>query len=262
MQKYEIGVITSALGIDGQHQDTYQAVSRAQALGFNVCQLAWLAPFVNKKGGIDKAINALLPLTEPGNPRLYSICIDYDPEGDVEYWVSNTKDYIRLAAGLGVGRVSQHLEAITADNWGVMIPSLKEIVQYGRDKGVRYALETGNDRFKTMLSITDKVGGIGFCFDPGNLLERGWYNEEILRCLSDLAEYILQVHVKDAVKGNFVVLGEGKLDLKGFVRALDELDYRGPLILEDSRKPVSVRMDGVRKGKLVLDKVLKDLGVR
>ena len=255
---YEIGVITSALGTN----NPYEAVAKIKELGIPLYQLAWLPNFVKEKGGMAQAIDSLRDLSLQKEPRLHSICIAHSAESSINDWIDNAMGYIRLASALGLYLATEHIQTITPENKGVILPALREIVGYGQGHPLIYALETGNESLDTMLSVAEEVPGLRFCFDPGNFLHIGLSNGQILNYVRDLQGLIIQVHIKDARKGEFTALGQGDLDLGRFLRALDKIGYKGPLILEDSRQPVGVRLQGVAAGKSVLERTIHSLGTR
>jgi sugar phosphate isomerase/epimerase len=102
---------------------------------------------------------------------------------------------------------------------------------WGALNEVRFALKTSLEP-RRLLGIIDRYDAqwIGVCYDPANGTPLGQNPPDDIRLLR---ERILHIHLKDRQQsGNCAALGQGNCDLKGFVRALKDIDYAGPIILE------------------------------
>ena len=74
---------------------------------------------------------------------------------------------------------------------------------------------------------------LGIYYDLGNATSQGYNPAEEIRVFGDL---LVGLHIKDRkVGGGSVFLGEGDTDFVGSFRALKEIGYRGPMILETPR---------------------------
>ncbi|MBO3803481.1 MAG: sugar phosphate isomerase/epimerase [Candidatus Brockarchaeota archaeon] len=98
--------------------------------------------------------------------------------------------------------------------------------------GVIYALENVGQPFaetgKQLASMIDEVGSpaVKAYYDPGNAVYRGL---DPVADIKALGWRISQVHVKDP---GGELLGEGKMDIKSVVEALEEVGFGGWFILE------------------------------
>ncbi len=245
MLDYKIGVITSALGPNKHYA---QAMRDASSVGFDGCQLSWISNEVELAEWFGTLADEIKENT-PSNLAIYSLCIDHTKpskkqlidQSELAVWEKQWRDtainYINLASFLDVPIVSEHL---SKQALGVLSQDmLFSVTHYANSKRVSYVLESDEhslDRYMGLFGYHD-VSGV--CFDPGNLLAAGHTNEQIVETLTTLAErqVIVQLHVKDwgAENGYDVSLGEGNLDLDGFLDAIEESGLQQlPLIIEIS----------------------------
>jgi L-ribulose-5-phosphate 3-epimerase len=112
-----------------------------------------------------------------------------------------------------------------------LLGALDSVLQMAAALGVRIALETSwpGAHLNELIVNTGKPG-LGACYDIGNAAAFGLRADEDLRALGPL---LIDVHVKDRRRsGESVALGDGDADLSSAFRALDELAYLGPVVLE------------------------------
>ncbi|SEM15059.1 2-keto-myo-inositol dehydratase [Nonomuraea pusilla] len=143
-----------------------------------------------------------------------------------------------------------------ASAWPAYAARVQEAADRCRERGFEPAfhhhlgtyVETPQD-VERLLELTD----VALCLDTGHLLLAGG---DPVAALRDWAGRVGHVHVKDADRGvharalddgadlrelmgrgGFAPLGGGELDLPGVVRALDEIDYRGWIVIEQDTLP-------------------------
>jgi sugar phosphate isomerase/epimerase len=121
-------------------------------------------------------------------------------------------------------------------------PFLDTLAQAGRlaeQAGVTLAFETGQETADLLRRTLDDLGApnLKVNFDPANMLlyDMG----DPIAAVEQLGPEIRSVHVKDArrpkVRGQWgeeVPLGQGEADIPRFVRTLQQVGYRGPLVIE------------------------------
>jgi sugar phosphate isomerase/epimerase len=106
-------------------------------------------------------------------------------------------------------------------------------------KGVTVAFETGQETAELLRRTLDelKCRNLKVNFDPANVLlyEKG----DPIRAVEILGPDIRSVHVKDANRtkipgtwGEEVPLGQGQVNIRAFVQALQKVGYQGPLCIE------------------------------
>src|SRR5713226_3518480 len=114
------------------------------------------------------------------------------------------------------------------------LDTLAKVSDLARAKGVTIAFETGQETAALLrLTLNElKCPNVKVNFDPANMLlyDKG----DPLRAVEILGADIRSVHVKDANRpatpgqwGEEVPLGQGQVDIRQFVKALQKVGYRG-----------------------------------
>jgi L-ribulose-5-phosphate 3-epimerase len=121
----------------------------------------------------------------------------------------------------------------------VVLERLDKVASAFAQRGLRLALETGQETAATLLdALADpRLADIGVNFDPANMILYGMGDP--VEGLEQLAERVLQVHVKDAltaatpgVWGSEVPVGSGAVDWPSFFAAVSRLPRRVNLLVE------------------------------
>ena len=148
-----------------------------------------------------------------------------------------------FAHALGVDTVVTHLGFLPDDPMDpkriAIVQCLKELCGEMRERGQRFAVETGEEIPLTLSLVLQEVGleNIGVNFDPANLLSGGRANPcdamELLGCR------VFGMHAKDAVPAKFgevgghqVPIGEGRVDFRRLIEQLKEIGYTGDMVIE------------------------------
>jgi sugar phosphate isomerase/epimerase len=119
------------------------------------------------------------------------------------------------------------------------LDTLAKVSDLARGQGVTVAFETGQETADLLRLTLDelKCPNLKVNFDPANMLlyDKG----DPLRAVEILGPDIRSVHVKDANRpqvpgtwGEEVPLGQGQANIRGFVKTLQKVGYRGPLCIE------------------------------
>jgi L-ribulose-5-phosphate 3-epimerase len=137
-----------------------------------------------------------------------------------------------IAARLGLGLVTFHAGFVPHDpedpERATVIERTRAVAQAFRRRGVRTALETGQESALSLLSFLEEVNAgvpsgqrVGVNFDPANMILYG--TGEPIDVLTRLMPQVVQVHVKDAspperpgVWGVEKPAGEGAVDWSRF----------------------------------------------
>ncbi len=119
------------------------------------------------------------------------------------------------------------------------LDTLGQVSQLAAEKGITVAFETGQETAELLRRTLDELRcpNLKVNFDPANMIlyDKG----DPLRAVEVLGADIRSVHVKDAVRtrvpgtwGEEVPLGEGQVNVREFVRRLQQVGYRGALCIE------------------------------
>ena len=151
-----------------------------------------------------------------------------------ETWEDNltaARDNAALAGELGLDLVSFHAGFIPHDPetpvYGVLLERLRAITAVFAERGVRVALETGQETAAALQQLLARLDHpmLGVNFDPANMILYGAGDPVV--ALRHLRSHVLQVHLKDALPatragewGEEVPAGEGVVDWGSFCDAL------------------------------------------
>lgn len=132
------------------------------------------------------------------------------------------------------GEVPEDLESARART---LSESLTVLGGYGDRVGVTLALETGLESGQRLADFLRRFdsGSLGVNLDPANVLLHGFDPYESTRALQGR---IVHVHAKDGRRSNAsrmaqeVPLGHGDIDWMQFLAVLEEVEYRGYLVVE------------------------------
>jgi sugar phosphate isomerase/epimerase len=119
------------------------------------------------------------------------------------------------------------------------LDTLGQVSALAQAKGVTVAFETGQETADLLRRTLDelKCPNLKVNFDPANMLlyDKG----DPIRAVEVLGPDIRSVHVKDANRptvpgtwGEEVPLGQGQVNIKQFVKTLQQVGYRGALCIE------------------------------
>jgi sugar phosphate isomerase/epimerase len=119
---------------------------------------------------------------------------------------------------------------------GVLRESLSNLSRYGDHMGTRVALETGLESGEALAAYlaTYHAESLGANLVPGNLLLHGFNPMAAARAL---AGRIFHVHARDGRRSSTsraareAALGAGDIDWLAYLETLEELEYRGYLVV-------------------------------
>jgi L-ribulose-5-phosphate 3-epimerase len=145
-----------------------------------------------------------------------------------------------------------------------MLEVLAEAARLAAAKRVTLAFETGQETAALLRATLDELDApaLKVNFDPANMLlyDMG----DPIRAVEILAPDIRSVHVKDArrpaAKGQWgaeVPLGQGEVNIREFIRALQRNGYAGPLIIEREVGDQAGRVRDIEHGLAVLRECLE-----
>jgi sugar phosphate isomerase/epimerase len=97
---------------------------------------------------------------------------------------------------------------------------------------------------------------IGLCYDTGHAARAG---DDIVAGVRKVGKRVYGVHLKDVNEQKHdVIVGTGVLDIKGFLRALKEVGFKGTLMLEYELEPDNP-IAGIQKSLAFVRQVLSEL---
>ena len=259
MYNFPIGVI-----IDSFRTDTRTAIKKAAELGADGIQMysSWgenapenLTPAKRRE---------LLDFVKSHGLKFSALCGDLgrgfhhkelNPES-----IERSKRILDLAKDLETDIVTTHIGVVPADKsverYGVMQEACFELANYADSIGSHFAIETGPEPSIVLKNFLDGLGstGVAVNLDPANLVMV--VADDPVEAVHNLKDYIVHTHAKDGImvtKTNpeyiygvtpgpediagieffkEVPLGEGGVNFKTYLQALEEVGYRGFLTIE------------------------------
>jgi L-ribulose-5-phosphate 3-epimerase len=148
-----------------------------------------------------------------------------------------------LSKVLGVTQLTTHVGFIPAPNdanYQTLVDRICSIAKPLAEAGLELLMETGQESASELLQFLNncRSKNFGVNFDPANLILYG--SGDPIEALKTLGRHVRHVHVKDAIRskspgiewGQEVPFGDGQVPHDGFIRALRQINYTGPLVIE------------------------------
>jgi hypothetical protein len=181
---------------------------------------------------------------------------------------ARTLELSGFAAELGVTGLALHVGFVPEDRSHPDYVAVRDIVGRVADhagaNNQTVALETGQEPPEVLLRFIEDVGrtNLGINFDPANLILYGV--SDPIKALDLLGSHVLTVHCKDGdwppqdrpeALGTERPLGQGAVGIDRFVSKLKEIGYKGPLIIEREIEDQKQRLEDIRAGVGLLEKL-------
>lgn len=174
--------------------------------------------------------------------------------------IEKSKRIMDLAKELETDVVTTHIGVVPADptheRYGIMQEACFELSRYADSVGAHFAIETGPEPSATLKKFLDGLHstGVAVNFDPANLVMVA--GDDPVEAVHNLKDYIVHTHAKDGVMlqrtnpeyiynvtpkpeeikdikfFQEVPLGEGNVNFPTYLKALEEIGYRGFLTIE------------------------------
>lgn len=181
-------------------------------------------------------------------------------------WPANrraAKANARLAQRLKLSLVSFHAgflpHARGDGERATLIDRLRQMIDIFAARGVRVALETGQESAETLLDVLAELDrpAAAVNFDPANMILYGMGDP--IQALHELAPRVAQVHIKDAraataagAWGDEVRVGTGQVDWTAFFAVLDERAPGVDCMIE--REAGDSRVDDMRTARELVER--------
>jgi len=220
----------------------------ANDLGLNCIE--WIFELENIESNpicTDESALELIKLSKKYNVKINSVIADNfmkeplygEPSSKVSESLNRLIFLIERASTIGIPIIDIPLMGKTSirDNKRrqLLIYNIKDILEFAKEKQVMISFEL--DLPPTIiLSFMKELNNsnVGINYDMGNSTMLGFDPENGIKTLG---EYIVNVHIKDGIKGGGTVpLGEGDTDFETVFRLLNNLNYEGDYILEAARQ--------------------------
>lgn len=177
--------------------------------------------------------------------RFSALCGDFgkgfkDPECNPEL-IERSKRVLDMALDFDTNIVTTHIGRIPADpeddTYKIMLDACYELAEYADSLGAHFAVETGPEPATRLRAFLDKLHskGVAVNYDPANLTM--CVDDDAVKGVYELKDYIVHTHAKDGLRGTEkpyreVPLGTGDVDWPNYLKALEDIGYRGFLTIE------------------------------
>jgi sugar phosphate isomerase/epimerase len=260
MYKFPIGVI-----VDSFKLPTREAIVAAANLGAKGIQMY----ATNGENSPEELTGAkrkdLLDFVKSNGLCFSALCGDLghgfgDKELNPEL-IEKSKRILDLAKELETDVVTTHIGVVPGDKnherYKIMQEACFELSAYADSIGSHFAIETGPERSAVLKEFLDSLGstGVAVNLDPANLVMVT--GDDPVQAVYNLKDYIVHTHAKDGIKYrdanpehiyrvvhpipedlfaeklfDEVPLGTGKVDFAAYLKALEDIGYKGFLTIE------------------------------
>ncbi len=258
MYQFPIGVV-----LDCFPGGLKERLSLAEKLGLNGVQVYGIEGEISPEMTVSARAEFKKELADRGL-TLSAVCGDlghgfFDPEHNKEN-IERSKRILELAKELGTDVVTTHIGVVPKDpshpRYGIMQDACGQLAEYANQLGSHFAIETGPEPADVLRKFLDTLpsDGVGVNLDPANL--HMCFNCDAAEAVRILKPYIVHTHAKDGAYKKFcdseimygilplpadyqeedyceeVPLGQGGVNWKEYLSALDGIGYRGFLTIE------------------------------
>lgn len=260
MYNFPIGII-----IDSFRTDIPTAVKKAAELGAKGIQVYSTRGEMAPENLTPAKRREFLDLVKSNGLVISALCGDlgcgfHDPERNPEN-IEKSKRILDLAKDLETNIVTTHIGVVPQDKnhprFKIMQEACGQLAKYADSIDAHFAVETGPETAAVLKAFLDSLNsrGVGVNLDPANLVMVT--ADDPVQAVHTLKDYIVHTHAKDGVR-NFIKdpeeiyglkkgnddpiitgpaftelpLGTGKVPFPAYLKALDEIGYRGFLTIE------------------------------
>lgn len=259
MYNFPIGVI-----IDSFRTDTFTAIRKAAELGADGIQMYSTNGENSPEALTPAKRKELLSFVKDNGLKFSALCGDlgegfFRPERN-PMLIEKSKRILDLAKELETNVVTTHIGVVpedeSVDRYKIMQEACFELSRYADSIGSHFAIETGPETSAVLKKFLDSLNstGVAVNLDPANLVMVT--GDDPVKAVYNLKDYIVHTHAKDGVmlertNPEFIYrvtprpedfnrinyfeekpLGQGSVDFTAYLKALDDIGYKGFLTIE------------------------------
>lgn len=258
MYNFPVGVI-----IDSFKCDLREAVVKAAAMGADGIQVYASRGEMAPENLSHEKRREFLKLVKDNGLVISALCGDLGgggftvPENN-RAKIEKSKEILEMAKEMETDIVTTHIGVVPSDpsheRYKIMREACFALAEYADSLGAHFAVETGPETSSTLKGFLDSLGskGVGVNLDPANLVMVTGDNP--VKAVYNLRDYIVHTHAKDGrqlffrdpeivygIKKDVIVtdesfietpLGEGSVDFPEYLKALENIGYKGFLTIE------------------------------
>ena len=258
MYNFPIGVI-----IDSFRCDLKEAVKKAAAVGANGIQVYASRGEMDPDNMTAAKRKEFLDVVKSNGLVISALCGDLGGGGftvpENNPWkVEKSKRIIEMAKELETDVVTTHIgvvpEDANHDRYKIMQEACFQLAEFADSIDAHFAVETGPETSANLKKFLDSLGskGVGVNLDPANLVMVT--GDDPVQAVYNLKDYIVHTHAKDGkqifyvepeivygIKKDIIIeddsfievpLGEGSVDFPAYLKALEDIGFKGFLTIE------------------------------
>ncbi len=257
MYPFSIGVI-----LDSFRTDIYTALDKAKALGAQGLQVYATHGEMSPEEMTPEKRKAFLQAVKDRGMVISALCGDLGKGfGDAQLnpeLIERSKRILDLAKDLETDIVTTHIGVVPEDKnhprYQVMQDACRELAAYADSMDAHFAIETGPEKATVLCDFLDSLNstGVAVNLDPANFVMVT--GDDPVQAVYTLKKYIVHTHAKDGKRLYYrdpealyglveeemladtsyieLPLGEGDVDFPNYLKALDEIGYKGFLTIE------------------------------
>lgn len=262
MYNFPIGVLLQSF-----KSDIKTSLKQAVEVGASAIQVSATSGEMEATTVTPQKRNEFLSMVKENGLQISALCGDFicgnreirfSDYSKQKMIVDRSKRILDLAKELGTNIVTTHVGVIPADHncdkFKITQETCSMLAEYADSLNAHFAIETGPEVATTLKSFLDTLNskGVGVNLDPANFVMVT--GDDPVKAVYTLKDYIVHTHAKDGrrlIVGDPEViygeieteiqdakyfielpLGEGDVDFSNYLKALDEIGYRGYLTIE------------------------------
>lgn len=199
--------------------------------------------------------------------------------------IEKSKRIVELAKDLGTDIITTHIGVVPEDKnherYKIMQEACFELARFADSMEAHFAIETGPETAATLKAFLDdlKSTGVAVNLDPANF--KMVTGDDPVKAVYTLKDYIVHTHAKDGNRLNIgnpefiyqavhpvpqgfndvqyfeeVPLGQGSVDFPNYLKALEDIGYKGFLTIE--REVGETPIDDIKLAYGFLKKIIAD----
>ena len=278
MYQFPIGVM-----LDSFKTDTIEAIKRSAQIGAKGVQMYATSGEHAPENMTVYDRQELLKRMKDNGLVFSAICGDlgmgFGDDKKNPMLVEKSKRILDLAKDLECNIVTTHIGVVPTDKnhprYQIMQEACGQLSEYADQIQAHFAIETGPETSLTLKGFLDSLGsrGVAVNMDPANLVMVT--GDDPVQAVYNLKDYIVHTHAKDGIKlkdgdpeeiygvkiiedvieaeefFREVPLGEGKVPFAQYLKALEDIGYKGFLTIErevgaDPSKDIALAADFLR----------------
>ncbi len=277
MARFKIGVIT-----DSFRCDTVTNVKKAAAVGAEGIQVYATKGEMAPENMTPAKIADFKKLVADNGLVVSALCGDlgggFGHKEENPARVEKSKRILDLAKEIGTDIVTTHIGVVPTDEnhdrYKIMQEACYELAMYADSINAHFAVETGPETSLVLKNFLDKLNstGVAVNLDPANLVMVT--GDDPVQAVHNLSKYIVHTHAKDGKQLFYkdpeivygvtkdpivtgpsfleVPLGEGSVNWKEYLDALESIGFSGFLTIErevgdDPEKDIRAAVEFLRE---------------